>query len=460
MVLFSHIHIMDMSGNGQMPNAEIVDKEVIYRSPVYFTPLLSDTELDVEKITQIVKKEYEKAGVHPGDVQTGAVIVTGDTARKSNAERVLSSISHLAGDFVVATAGPEMESILAGKGSGAALYSQKQTESISNVDIGGGTSNIATFYNGSVTDADCLDIGGRLIRFRHGTRVVEYVFSKIRALAEEMGIDVAPGKELQLPQVEQITDKMAAVLLEKYAPESGSELFERLCTRQDAVHRKTKADVFSFSGGVGDLIYMENLPNDFAFDDIGVFLAKAIRRRLTQTGIRLVRPAETIGATVVGASSHSVVISGSTVFVTSEELPIQNIPILKVSNVQAISKEQFSEQIQSSIRWIQGNETDQNVALSVDWGGEMHFGDLSRLAEMILAGTVELLSRQSLLIVLMRANYGKVLGHSLRSRMPKDRKLICLDDVNVENGDYIDIGKPVGAGDALPIVIKTLALAY
>ncbi|MPM17902.1 hypothetical protein SDC9_64302 [bioreactor metagenome] len=125
-----------------------------------------------------------------------------------------------------------------------------------------------------------------------------------------------------------------------------------------------------------------------------------------------------------------------------------------------MSKEQFSEQIQNSIRWIQGNEADHNVALSVDWGGEMHFSDISRLAEMILAGTVELFSRQSLLIVLMRANYGKVLGHSLRSRMPKDRKLICLDDVNVENGDYIDIGKPVGAGDALPIVIKTLALAY
>ena len=86
---------------------------------MYFTPLKSNTELDAELIRMLIEKEYQTAGIKPSDVETGAVIITGDTARKTNADKVLSSISEFAGDFVVATAGPRLESILAGKGSGA-----------------------------------------------------------------------------------------------------------------------------------------------------------------------------------------------------------------------------------------------------------------------------------------------------------------------------------------------------
>ena len=48
----------------------------------------------------------------PEDLQTGAVIITGETARKHNANTVLASLSSMAGDFVVATAGPDLESVL------------------------------------------------------------------------------------------------------------------------------------------------------------------------------------------------------------------------------------------------------------------------------------------------------------------------------------------------------------
>ena len=51
-------------------------------------------------------------------LRTGAVIITGETARKENANEVLEALSDLAGDFVVATAGPDLESILAARGAG------------------------------------------------------------------------------------------------------------------------------------------------------------------------------------------------------------------------------------------------------------------------------------------------------------------------------------------------------
>ena len=53
-------------------------------------------------------KAYQSAGISPKTVSTGAVIITGETARKENAREVLSALSGYAGDFVVATAGPDL----------------------------------------------------------------------------------------------------------------------------------------------------------------------------------------------------------------------------------------------------------------------------------------------------------------------------------------------------------------
>lgn len=49
-------------------------------------------------------------------LQTGAVIITGETARKQNANLVLEMLSDMAGDFVVATAGPDLEPCFPVKG--------------------------------------------------------------------------------------------------------------------------------------------------------------------------------------------------------------------------------------------------------------------------------------------------------------------------------------------------------
>ena len=57
-----------------------------------------------------MEEEYRKSGFAKGEIATGAVIITGETARKENAREVLSALSAFAGDFVVATAGPDLES--------------------------------------------------------------------------------------------------------------------------------------------------------------------------------------------------------------------------------------------------------------------------------------------------------------------------------------------------------------
>ena len=64
------------------PNVELTSKQIIYRSPVYLTPLLDQETLDGEEIKRIIEKEYASAGIRPEDVDSGAVIITGEAALK------------------------------------------------------------------------------------------------------------------------------------------------------------------------------------------------------------------------------------------------------------------------------------------------------------------------------------------------------------------------------------------
>lgn len=142
-LIFSRLTIENRASSYTVPRIDIVDKEVIYRSKIYFTPLRSATEIDAEAVKRIVREEYQAAGMTPEMLRTGAVIITGETARKENANEVLEALSDLAGDFVVATAGPDLESVLSARGAGTDALSKEKRTAIANVDIGGGTSNIA-----------------------------------------------------------------------------------------------------------------------------------------------------------------------------------------------------------------------------------------------------------------------------------------------------------------------------
>ena len=161
---------------------KIIGKEVIYRSDIYITPLETESKIDAKKVKELIALEYKKANIKYEDVSTGAVIITGDTARKENAKEVLELLSGMAGDFVVATAGPDLESIIAGKGSGAYTFSEDKNTNIINFDIGGGTTNIVVFNKGEVEDTTCLDIGGRLIKIDDNGNVY-YIFKKMFYIA-------------------------------------------------------------------------------------------------------------------------------------------------------------------------------------------------------------------------------------------------------------------------------------
>ena len=162
-LVLSKLTVRNTAAAFTVPKLSITDREVFYRSDIHMTPLLSDTVIDAEAIRRIVDAEYQKSGVDKAAIETGAVIITGETARKDNAREVLAALSGYAGDFVVATAGPDLEGILAARGAGCDRYSQEHRTAVLNFDIGGGTANACRMEDGICTDTGCLNVGGRLI---------------------------------------------------------------------------------------------------------------------------------------------------------------------------------------------------------------------------------------------------------------------------------------------------------
>ena len=134
-IIFSRLTLADVARPGQIPRVSITGREAIYQSPIAFTPLLDRDTVDAARLNALVRREYAAAGVDASQVETGAVIITGETAKKKNADEILAALAGLAGEFVVSVAGPNVESLISGRGAGAAHYAQVHYTTVTNVDL-------------------------------------------------------------------------------------------------------------------------------------------------------------------------------------------------------------------------------------------------------------------------------------------------------------------------------------
>lgn len=147
----------------------VTDKHVLFESAVYETPLAADGSIDAARVAELIGQAYKEAAQQANldmtSVHTGAVIITGESARTRNAAEVLLEIAKFAGEFVVESAGPSLESILCARGSGAQALSKEDGRRILSLDVGGGTSNFALVEQGEITATAAISIGGRAIKF-------------------------------------------------------------------------------------------------------------------------------------------------------------------------------------------------------------------------------------------------------------------------------------------------------
>ncbi len=428
-MIVSELTIENRASNFAVPEMEIARRRILYKSPVYFTPLLDESRVDGAAIRQIVEGEYRSAGISRDSVDTGAIIITGETSRKENARAVLDALSDFAGDFVVATAGPDLESVLAAKGAGAVELSERTGKSVLHMDIGGGTSNLALIRDGKIVETGCLNVGGRLLKFaEEGT--VEYVSPVLREIS---GIKV--GDRPKAEQVEALAESLTQALEMAAGLREQTPLLEKLATKEvGAVWTPPSGEiVVSFSGGVADCIQRE-LPW-LEYGDMGPVLGQAIRKsRLCRGEYAL--GSETIRATVIGAGCHSAQLSGSTVFYQNVQFPLKNVPVVPVSRLDSIGRE-LAKQEQAAILAMPGKPSPT-------------YREIVTMAEQIIAET------EGQILLCLEQDMAKALGQALAVRLPPSTPILCIDRVKVSEGSYLDIGAPIA--HALPVVVKTLVL--
>ncbi|MDR1768474.1 MAG: ethanolamine ammonia-lyase reactivating factor EutA [Propionibacteriaceae bacterium] len=455
-VVFSQLTIQDMSSGFSVPRFEIVDKQIVYRSGIHTTPLLSPTRIDMDAVRRLVDGEYASAGVDKHSIHTGAVVITGETARKENANEVVHRLSDLAGDFVVAAAGPELEAVIAGRGAGADKFSKEHSTTVANYDVGGGTSNLALFDRGRLVTATCLDIGGRLVRVEAGR--VAYVAPKIAELCQSEGIALKVGDRADVAVLKRVCQAMTRLLEMSLGLAPKSAFYPRIRTEQDkdVVLPAIPARI-SFSGGVADHIYSDACDSDpFRWGDIGVLLGQAIRESAAINAIAKFAPVETIRATVVGAGTHIAEISGSTIEYDAALLPLKNLPILKLNPADEASPTAMRRAIGEKLEWYALDGEVQPVAIAFRGPRSPSFKQVQELASAIVGGAASLVGRGLPLVTVSENDIAKVLGQAIRGAMPGQRGFVCIDAVGVEAGDYVDIGEPAAGGRVLPVVVKTL----
>ena len=434
-LILSELTVENRASGFAVPHMQITDRRIRYESPVHFTPLLDEAHVDGPAIRALVKEDYARAGITAGQVDTGAVIITGETSRKENARTVLESLAGYAGEFVVATAGPDLESVLAAKGAGATDYSAKTGKTVLHMDIGGGTSNLALIEDGRITKTGCLNVGGRLLKFDSAGRVY-YVSPVLNGLT-----DLRPGDYPAEGQVEALAQILTHALEMAAGLRSRTELLDRLATAEAGqAFCHAGAEVISFSGGVADCITKQHPPR--RFEDMGPALGQAIHRsRLCQNTYTL--GSQTIRATVIGAGCHSTQLSGSTVFFRGVRFPLKNLPVVALS-----AREQEDPAAIAEKLWQQ--DADRVILAMPGYRAPTHTQITA------LARTVSEATAGRPLFLCLENDMAKALGHSLCLQLPEDVPCLCIDRLGLEEGSFLDVGAPVGP--ALPVVIKTLVL--
>lgn len=423
-MVVSELEIENRAGSFAVPELEIGGRQVLYKSPVHFTPLLSGELVDADGLRRLVDEEYAKAGITKKMVDTGAVIITGETSRKENAAAVLNALSDYAGEFVVATAGPHLESVLAAKGAGAVRFSENTGKTVLHMDIGGGTSNLALIEQGKITATTCLNVGGRLLKMAADGRLT-YVSPVLEGL-----FDRKVGDYVNQEAVLELAKTLVQALEMAAGRRDRTQLLDKLMTAEaGAAWVDVPRDaVLSFSGGVADCI--DRSQPWLAYGDMGPELGLCIREsRLCQGEFML--GAETIRATVIGAGCHSAQLSGSTVFAQNVELPMKNLAVVERPEELAA--------------------LDGPGVLALEGIRSPGYGQVAEMAGELASAFV---SRPVFLA--LQEDMAKALGQQLALRMGKDARILCIDRVALKAGDYLDVGTPVGP--ALPVVVKTLIL--
>lgn len=430
----------------------IEQRNIVYEGRIVHTPLMDDKTINILKLTDFFKEEYRRAGIDPADIQTGAVIVTGESARKQNARQIAEALSHDAGRFVAATAGPNFESLIAAMGSGAAARSKEQNKTILSCDIGGGTSNIAVAVNGQTFSTCCISVGGRLLGVAPDGTIwrIDPPAAKVMA---HLGLNYQIGDPIPQGDIQRIAQTFAEVLFEAITGPVDSILGRQLMLTAD-LNLPDRIDEYAFSGGVAELMY-GGLDN---YDDIGQILADKVNLLTSKLTAPVVELPNKIRATVIGAGAYSLSISGCSGFMDHRlSFPIRNVPVMQVDVDQSkLSVEHVKTQINAAFQRFDLDEGEDIIALYFRDPVRVSYPRLELFAKSIEAALANTIKNKLPVILIFDTDIACSVGNVMRRETDLKTNLLALDELVLKEGDWIDIGEPLVAGQVFPVTVKSL----
>lgn len=460
-LVFSRLTLTDTARAGQIPRIGITQREIVYQSPVTFTPLLDHDTVDAAKLNKWVRREYAAAGVAAEQVETGAVIITGETAKKKNADEIVRALAGLAGEFVVSVAGPNVESVIAGRGAGAAQYAQSHYTTVTNVDIGGGSANSAIFKGSALVATAAMNYGGRILEIEGRSGAIRHIAEPAQHIVADLRLPFAVGYQPTLTELRRFTDRMADLTVELIEG-TASPLAQKLyLTPPSPV--SGKGTLLMLSGGIGHYVHHPLTLNTVAdvtlHDDVGPLLAESLRQHPVLQSYEQVKPAETLRATVLGASTQTVTLSGSTIWAEREILPLRNVPVVRpVLQRNGWQSPEVAAAIGDAVRRWDVEITTDPFAIALELNLALDYTLLLKLSTGISEFAKSIPAGRPLVVIIER-DYAQALGQTVKSLMP-DRPLLVIDQVGLTEGDYIDVGAPLMDGRVVPLSVKTLVFYH
>jgi ethanolamine utilization protein EutA len=432
-----------------------VSREQLYQSPVALTPYATDGLIDKEALGAIIDAAYAEANLTPAQIDTGAVILTGEALRRVNARNIAEILAEHGGQFVCTMAGHHIEAMLAGYGSGAAWASNERQERILNIDIGGGTTKFAIVEQGRVTATAAIHVGGRLHVFDEARKLVRLEPAG-RHLAALAGIDWRLGGRASEAEIDRVCDTMADAIVaaarEHEPPDAVRALFltERLPLLEGI-------GAVMFSGGVSEYVY-GNEARDFG--DMGKRLGAKLAARLGALPWPVLPAGTGIRATALGLSEYSVQLSGNTIFVSDPDrvLPRRNLRVVRppLAFPDAVEPRAVAAAIAAHLAKYGSEDPEEEIALAFEWRGLPSHARIAAFAQGIALGLAGEIDRARPLSIVLDGDIARTLGRILRDELNVAAPLLVVDGIQLSDFDFIDFGRMRQPSQTVPVTIKSL----
>ncbi len=451
-LIFSHITLR-REGASLSGKFKVTDREVLYRSKIMLTPYLSATKIDTDSVKEFIEQAYKDAGLTPEEIDTGAVIITGEALKKENAQPIVEFFAAYSGKFICAAAGHNHEALLAAYGCGAVDLSKSEHKTVLNVDMGGGTTKFSLIEDGVVTQTASINVGARLIAFDENATITR-IEDAGRTMMREIGYELALGEKITQRQKDDFSAYMAKVLVEVIERGPVSPMARSLMVTSPFVNYRGMDQIqhIVFSGGVSEHVYDRDRT---AYGDVGPELGNHVRAYLKKLPEgRLREPAEGIRATVIGAGEYTIQASGNTSYISNvDALPVHG---LKVIQAAIRNGESPREALQQALAKFDLPRFTAGLALSLSVAGVPDYQSVRRIAEGVAEILKEADDPTCPLYLTLDLDVAKSLGGILKDEFGVQRDVIAVDGIEVGDLDYIDIGECLGITEVIPVTVKSL----